>query len=659
MTLTGTLNCRQINPDAHDTYDIGEVGRRWAEIYVYNIEGVLGHFDYLTLDTNQGVTGLTVSDHPTFDYINLSTSQGITGLTTTDSPTFNNLTLTGTANIRQLNPDANATYDIGEVDRRWRNLYLSGCTITDAGIEILGNIIIPDDGWIGSVTTEQAIQIEADGDVVMTGMLAVTGDIQVTGNILLMTDRGGIGYSDNSPMIVFDDANNRVEFVGNIMLADDASIGVADGTPSFTFDDTTSKITFTGILSNGTINISSSAIQGISQLAGEDTVITLDSPSTGDATFAGLITAANANLSTGELTCGSINRAADTLTLEIGGTAEISITSTTITLGGNLIIPDGGTIGSASDTDVMTIDASGNTTFSVFPITPSAAPDADYEVANKKYVDDNAGGGASTFVGLTDTPANFTGSAGKSAVVNSGETALEFLDRVKIEDTTRTVNLNNSMSQAELQAAIDAIGRNIKTGVVITVQFADGTYTLTDTLAFRGFWGGGRLYIYGNTGEANATDLHTTQSVYLDHGGYNGYAVEISACHLDEIRLYNLKIRTKSDSGDSDQCIALISNFGTQFIRYGYYLGTSATQGHGLKAFACTYVQLNENYVSNIARGISAERGSNLYSYENDDTGTRPAWGLSARSMGWIYKAGTQPAGSTANEFTDTGGSIT
>lgn len=32
-------------------------------------------------------------------------------------------------------------------------------------------------------------------------------------------------------------------------------------------------------------------------------------------------------------------------------------------------------------------------TFNMFPITPSAAPDADYEVANKKYVDDNVGGG--------------------------------------------------------------------------------------------------------------------------------------------------------------------------------------------------------------------------------------------------------------------------
>jgi len=31
-----------------------------------------------------------------------------------------------------------------------------------------------------------------------------------------------------------------------------------------------------------------------------------------------------------------------------------------------------------------------------------------------------------TFVGLTDTPANYTGDAGKYAKVNAGENALEF-----------------------------------------------------------------------------------------------------------------------------------------------------------------------------------------------------------------------------------------
>ena len=38
----------------------------------------------------------------------------------------------------------------------------------------------------------------------------------------------------------------------------------------------------------------------------------------------------------------------------------------------------------------------GEWTFGIFPITPSAAPDADYEVANKKYVDDNGGGSGAT-----------------------------------------------------------------------------------------------------------------------------------------------------------------------------------------------------------------------------------------------------------------------
>jgi hypothetical protein len=120
----------------------------------------------------------------------------------------------------------------------------------------------------------------------------------------------------------------------------------------------------------------------------DNAVVSQDYSSDASPTFAAL------SLGTGELTAGSINRASGTLTLEINGTAEISITTTTVTLGGNLIIPDSGTIGSASDTDVMTIDASGNCTFSVFPITPSAAPDADYEVANKKYVDDEVASAA-------------------------------------------------------------------------------------------------------------------------------------------------------------------------------------------------------------------------------------------------------------------------
>ena len=69
------------------------------------------------------------------------------------------------------------------------------------------------------------------------------------------------------------------------------------------------------------------------------------------------------DLGTGELAAGSINRASGTLTLEIGGTAEQSITSTETTFGGNLLIADAGNIGSVSDPDALAIAADGTVTF--------------------------------------------------------------------------------------------------------------------------------------------------------------------------------------------------------------------------------------------------------------------------------------------------------
>ena len=58
-----------------------------------------------------------------------------------------------------------------------------------------------------------------------------------------------------------------------------------------------------------------------------------------------------------------------------------------------------------------------------------------WDAANNRWSpadDDNSGGGggggSSTFAGLTDTPANFTGAASKNVVVNSAGNALEFVD---------------------------------------------------------------------------------------------------------------------------------------------------------------------------------------------------------------------------------------
>ena len=55
-----------------------------------------------------------------------------------------------------------------------------------------------------------------------------------------------------------------------------------------------------------------------------------------------------------------MNVQADTgINININGTDELAITSSTTTFGTNLIIPDSGTIGSASDTDAISISAGG------------------------------------------------------------------------------------------------------------------------------------------------------------------------------------------------------------------------------------------------------------------------------------------------------------
>ena len=86
----------------------------------------------------------------------------------------------------------------------------------------------------------------------------------------------------------------------------------------------------------------------------DDATVSQDYSSDATPMFAGL------DIGTGELVCGSINRASGTLTIEIGGIAEQSITSTETTFGGNLVLPDDATIG---NTPTLKFDSSG---FAVF-----------------------------------------------------------------------------------------------------------------------------------------------------------------------------------------------------------------------------------------------------------------------------------------------------
>ena len=224
-----------------------------------------------------------------------------------------------------------------------------------------------------------------------------------------------------------------------------------------------------------------------------------------------------------------------------------------------------------------------------------------------------------------------------------------------VAEVSRTINLDSGMSMATIQATIDAVGKFIPSGQTLVFQFADGTYTLgASTITFEGFFGGGILIIQGNTGEANATSLHTTQSVILDHSANNGTAVVVNDCGV-WVKVYNFKIMAKTDAADADRCLQFYNVF-FFWAWYNYFLGTARTYGYGIYCYVASG-DARVNYVSNMGRGISC-RFNSVFAYNNDDTGTTPAYGLSATNAGTIGKGGTNPTGNTADEYTSHGGAI-
>jgi len=215
----------------------------------------------------------------------------------------------------------------------------------------------------------------------------------------------------------------------------------------------------------------------------------------------------------------------------------------------------------------------------------------------------------------------------------------------------KTVNLTSGMSAAEIQALIDAQPKNLG-GYSLIFQFGDGTYTLTAQLNFQDFYSG-NLLIYGNTAEANATALHTTQSVVLDFssGGLHGINVDACACYVF-VRNFNIKIADNA----SKACVHSRDSLSSD-IRFSYFRGAgkTATCSGVYARFGTPYIE--KNYVDNLYRGVTIETALAI-SANNDDTGTAPNYGLWSQNGAVLGKGGTQPAGTTSAEGITNGGTI-
>lgn len=225
--------------------------------------------------------------------------------------------------------------------------------------------------------------------------------------------------------------------------------------------------------------------------------------------------------------------------------------------------------------------------------------------------------------------------------------------RILAEPTSRTINFDSSMTSAQIQALIDAVGKYILPGVTITFHFADGTYTLDTALSFDGFFGSGFVWITGNMGEAGA--LSTAQAVHLDFSASDVDGISIANCG---VLVYVMHIKVSVNTSTTSWRRAISGSTGKFVgVLYCYLNCSSDTYGYGFLASMNAASMCISTYVTKGYYGIYNSWGS-CYASDNLYSGTRPKYGMGCEQCGRIGKAGNVITGSVANEFTASAGTI-
>ena len=296
----------------------------------------------------------------------------------------NNINLTATA-------DVNIPSGVGVTFATTEKIESDG---TDLSITVGsgGDINIPAD--IGVTFGDDGEKIEGDGtDLTITGNninLTATADVVIPANVGITFGSGEKIEGDSTDLTVTSGADINLTATSDVNIP--SGVGV-------TFGDDGEKIEGDG--TNLTIETSNNvtidaAADIILDAGGADVTLKDDGTTFGSLTN-----------SSGELVIKSGSTPTTALTFS-GANVTGAGTYTgggTMTTGGNIVIPDGGNIGSASDTDAISIASTGVVTFSQSPVFPDGgvplddldidgATDigADLTTSDLIIVDDGAGG---------------------------------------------------------------------------------------------------------------------------------------------------------------------------------------------------------------------------------------------------------------------------
>jgi len=287
-------------------------------------------------------------------------------------------------------------------DDVWVMAYFDGTSVSGAYAQkiIHGGLIQADSIEASKLSVDQLSAISANLGTVTSGTMQTTS-------------------TANTQYIKLDGADNTLKFVDaagvNVLKIDDninasgapgIEIGSSDGGRVY-IADTDAPSTSNLVLSNNVVALTSTGggspfnvTQNSSDL--DDGVLRINYTPADKGIFIQCDNNGNKNFvvyADGDVSAaGTITTADDVVVgdkLIFNRANDVTINATSPASGPlTYTIPDAG----AAASFVMTAGAqtvNGIKTFGSFPVTPSAAPTTDYQVANKKYVDDNAGGSTS------------------------------------------------------------------------------------------------------------------------------------------------------------------------------------------------------------------------------------------------------------------------